>query len=367
MGSMADALTVDLERRFSTGVVVAAQFEASIREGSIVVLFGPSGSGKTTVVRSIAGLDRPDRGVIRFGHDVWLDTDAGLFVEPQGRRVGYVFQEAALFPHLTVRANVEYGLRHLPEAARTARSRELIAWVGLSDYAERHPGHLSGGQAQRVALARALAPEPRLLLLDEPFASIDAPARAELRRLLRQSVRRLDMACVVVTHDRTEAIALGDEMVVLAEGRVRQVGPVADVFRRPANLIVARSVGVESVLDASVEGVHDGLVDLRVGDAILHAADFGLDRHVREVFACIRAEDVTLGRSFRGAVSTRNHLAGQVVLIEAEGPVERISVDCGFPLAALITRHAREEMGLVEGTVVTAAIKATAVHLVPRS
>jgi molybdate transport system ATP-binding protein len=132
-------------------------------------------------------------------------------------------------------------------------------------------------------------------------------------------------------------------------------------------VIVAQSVGVESVLSATVERVQDGLVDLRIGDALLRAADLGLDHQVREVFACIRAEDVTLERSFRGAASARNHLAGHVVLIEAEGPVERITVDCGFPIAALITRQAREEMGLVEGTAVTAAIKATAVHLVPRS
>jgi molybdate transport system ATP-binding protein len=364
---MADALTVDIEQRFSTGVVIAARFNASMRGGAVVVLFGPSGSGKTTVVRAIAGLDRPDRGVIRFGHDTWLDSENAVFVEPQRRRAGYVFQEAALFPHRTVRGNIEYGLGHLSAAARVTRGQELIDLVGLTEYAERYPGHLSGGQAQRVALARALAPEPRLLLLDEPFASIDAPARVGLRRLLRQSVRRLGIACLVVTHDRTEAIALGDEMAVLAEGRVRQIGPVAEVFRRPANVIVAQSVGVESVLSATVERVQDGLVDLRIGDALLRAADLGLDHQVREVFACIRAEDVTLERSFRGAASARNHLAGHVVLIEAEGPVERITVDCGFPIAALITRQAREEMGLVEGTAVTAAIKATAVHLVPRS
>ena len=363
---MAGALKVDVEKRFPSGRVVAAHFETAIRGGAIVVLFGPSGAGKTTLVRSIAGLERPERGRIEYADELWFDG-TGAWVSPQLRRIGYVGQAPALFPHLTVRANVGYGLQARGSAARERRIDEMLALVDLSELQSRRPHELSGGQAQRVALARALAPEPRLLLLDEPFGALDAPARIRLRCDLRSIVRRVSASVVLVTHDRTDAIAIGDELIVLAEGRVRQCGPVLDVFRRPADLVVARTVGVESVLPARVERVENGLVDLAVGGRTLRAVDTDLDPAQRDVFACIRAEDVTLQRAAASGASTRNHLAGRIVSIESEGPLERVMVDCGFPLVALITRSAREDLTLTEGIPIVAAIKATAVHLVPRS
>jgi molybdenum ABC transporter ATP-binding protein len=366
---MAGALTVDIEKRFASGAIVSARFETAIRGGAIVVLFGPSGAGKTTVVRSVAGLEKPDRGTIRFAGDTWFDRD-GRWTPPQARRVGYVGQEPALFPHLTVRANVGYGLRGRPTAAGARGSEridEILALLDLAGLQGRRPHELSGGQTQRAALARALAPEPRLLLLDEPFAALDAPARVRLRSDLRSIVRALGASVVLVTHDRTEAIALGDELVVLAEGRVRQVGPVLDVFRRPADLVVARTVGVESVLPARIERTENGLIDLAVAGRTLRAVDADLDGRPQEVFACIRAEDVTLERAAAPGASARNHLPGRVVSIDSEGPLERVNLDCGFPLVALITRNAREELALAEGVPIVAAIKATAVHLVARS
>jgi len=363
---MANDLIVDVEKSFPSGVVVAARLCASLRGGAIVVLFGPSGSGKTTVVRSVAGLERPHRGTIQFAGETWFDASVGTFVEPQRRRVGYVSQEAALFQHLTVGGNVEYGLGHLPAAERAARAGEMLSLLDLDDLVPRYPRQLSGGQAQRVALARALAPKPRLLLLDEPFAALDTPTRGRLRSLLRASIERLGLSVVLVTHDRTEAMALGDQMAVLAGGRIRQIGPVLDVFRRPADLVVARSVGVESVVPARIERAENGLVELRVGEATLRAVEVDLEGSTREVFACIRAEDVTLERGSSSVASARNHLPGRIVSVESEGPLERVTIDCGFPLAALITRHACEEMSLKEGAPVVAAIKATSVHLVPR-
>ena len=363
---MADALIVEVRKRFPSGVIIAADLRLSLRPGGIAVLFGPSGSGKTTLVRCIAGLDRPDGGSIRFGSETWFDAASSVFAEPQRRHVGYVFQDAALFPHRTVRGNIEYGLGRLSAADRSSRTTELLGLLDLGDLADRYPRQLSGGEAQRVALARALAPNPRLLLLDEPFAALDAPSRGRLRRLLRGTIERLGIASVLVTHDRTEAIALGDQMAVLAEGRIRQVGPVLEVFRRPADLVVAQSVGVESVLPARVERTTNGLVELRVGLAMLRAVDADLDAQARDVFACIRAEDVTIERAASAAASARNHLPGRIVAVESDGQIERLTLDCGFPLAALITRDAREEMGLAEGVAVVAAIKATAVHLVPR-
>lgn len=364
---MADALSVDVEKRFATGRGVAAAFSVTLAPGEILVLFGPSGSGKTTVLRSIAGLERPDRGSVVFGGERWFDAARHVHVPPQRRQAACVFQDAALFPHLTVRQNVEFGVAPLPTAERDARVEEIFALLHLGELARSRPRQLSGGEAQRVALARALATRPRLLLLDEPFASLDTPTRGQLRTFLRASIRSCGMSAVLVTHDRTEAMALGDKMAVLAAGAIRQVGDVEDVFRRPADLVVARTLAVESVLSGTIERVAQGMVDLRVGGTILHAVDAGLDGTARNVFACIRAEDVTLERAVRPGASTRNHLAGRIISVESEGAVERVTIDCGFPLAALVTRQAREEMALQPGTEVVAGIKATAIHLVARA
>jgi molybdate transport system ATP-binding protein len=363
---MAGTLIVDIDKTFRSGASVSACFEAAMHAGSVVVVFGPSGSGKTTLVRSIAGLEQPDRGQIICAGEKWFESPR-LSVAPQDRRVGYVGQQPALFPHLSVRANIGYGLNGRSTAARERRIAEMLALFDLIRLEARHPAELSGGEAQRVALARALAPEPRMVLLDEPFAALDVTARVRLRSDLRSIVRRLGASVVLVTHDRTDAIAIGDELIVLAAGRVRQVGPVLDVFRRPADLVVARTVGVESVVPARVVRSENGLVELAVAAHIMRAVDDEARGGQPEVFACIRAEDVTLQRTAAAGVSARNHLSGRIVAIESEGALERVTVDCGFPLVSLITRDAREELSLAEGSPIVAAIKAAAVHLVPRS
>jgi molybdate transport system ATP-binding protein len=286
---MADALNVDLERRFAGGPTIAARLAVDLHGPTVLVLFGPSGSGKTTVLRALAGLDHPDCGYIRFRGQTWFDSESRVAVPPQARRTGCVFQDAALFPHLTARANVEYGIAQADREARRSQAAEMLSLVEAVELADRYPAELSGGQARRVALARALAARPHLLLLDEPFAALDQPAQTRLRRLLRSLLNALDIPCVLVTHDRTEALALGDQMAVLAGGSIRQVGPVTDVFRRPADLVVAQSVGVESVLAARVEHVQDGLADLAVGPARLRAVAEGLEPASRDVYACIRA------------------------------------------------------------------------------
>jgi molybdate transport system ATP-binding protein len=362
---MADVLTVDITQRFANGVLVSAAFHVELRAGGVVVLFGPSGAGKSTVLRAIAGLGRPGRGRVQLGDDLWFDADTRRWVEPQQRLVGYVSQDPALFPHLTVAGNVEYGLAHRGGAARPDIAA-LIEALGLGALLDRYPRQLSGGEAQRVALARAVARAPRLLLLDEPFAALDTPTRTHLRRALRALIRQLRIPAVLVTHDRTEAIAVGDQMIVLAEGRVRQVGPVNEVFQRPVDRVVAQSVGMESVIPAIVQRIEHGLVELSVGGAMLRAADAEAGTAGGEVLACVRAEDVTLERAAPASASARNHLRGRIVNIEAEGPLERVVVDCGFPLVALVTRHAREEMALCEGMPIVAAIKATSIHLVAR-
>ena len=367
-------LHVGVERRFA-GFTLSASLDADLGGGTVLVLFGPSGAGKTSILRQIAGLERPDTGAVRFGADTWCDTARSIWQPPQSRRAAVVFQEPALFPHLTVRDNLRYGVRPGSDRGQTGvrppsnprEVAEIEAMLGIADLEHRYPRALSGGEAQRVALARALATRPRLLLLDEPFAALDAPTRVRLRRDVRALLQTTATPAILVTHDRTEALAMGDLIAVVIGGRIRQVGAVADVFTRPLDAGIAAALGVEAVLPGRVAAVGGGLVEVSVGDLVLHAAERESIGAGADVYACIRAEDVTIETRSPGQASTRNHLAARVVAIAAEGPVDRVTLDCGFAIDALITRRSREEMQLSTGARVTAAVKATAIHLVPRA
>ncbi|GBC86339.1 Sulfate/thiosulfate import ATP-binding protein CysA [bacterium HR12] len=362
---MAGSLALDLERRYRGGAVVRAELEVPLEPAGVTVLFGPSGSGKTTILRCVAGLERPDAGAVRFADEVWSDAGSGRWVPPQRRRVGFLHQEPALFPHRTVRGNVAFGLRRVPRAERAERVEELLRRFGLSALAERRPGALSGGERQRVAVARALAPWPRLLLLDEPLSALDAPTREELRLELRRHLVAAGVPSLLVTHDRTEAMVLGDRIAVVVDGGIRQVGAVEEVFSRPADPEVARAVGVETVVAARVRERREGLLVLETHGRRLVALDPGVPGE--EVLACIRAEEVVLRLTEPVAESARNHLPGTVSMIRREGPLERIILDCGFELAALVTPEARRELGLEPGRSVVAVVKAPAVHCIPRS
>ncbi len=361
---MADRLIASFLRQHAPTVSVRADLEVAAGDSRVMVLFGPSGSGKTTILRCLAGLERPQAGFIRFGDERWFDAAAGINRPPQQRRLAYVSQHYGLFPHLTVEQNIRFGMEATAPNARS-RVETILRTVHLDGMAGRLPSQLSGGERQRVALARALARSPRLILLDEPLAALDLPLRDPMRRELRQFLRSVDVPSVVVTHDRVDALTLGDQMAVLAQGSIRQVGAVHEVFSRPIDATVAASVGVETVVPGEIVESADGLVTARVGATQVRAAHAtGLSS---SVFVCIRAEDVTLEGSPRGHVSARNQWTGRVVAIQPEGGVVRVTVDCGFPLSALITRPAYDELGLTQGVEVTAVVKATAVHLIPRS
>ena len=355
---MADELSVDIRKRYQGGPEITAQMSLPLDQPSVTVLFGPSGAGKTTVLRSMAGLEQPDAGTIRCGAEVWYDGSRGFQLAPQKRHVGYLSQDYAVFPHLTVKANVAYGLRHWSADG-------LLARFGLTELADRHPRQLSGGELQRVALARALARHPRLLLLDEPLSALDAPTRLRLRGDLRELLTGVRIPAIVVTHDRTEALALGDSIAIMIGGRLRQAGAVDRVFECPADAAVAEAVGVETICPARVVSRSGGLMTVEIGPARLVAVDTA-DAHP-EVFACIRAESVTLERNVSGnPTSARNHLPGRIVSVAAEGPLARVVLDCGFRLTAIVTRQSEEEMGLREGEQVTAVVKATSIRVVPR-
>jgi iron(III) transport system ATP-binding protein len=213
-----------------------------VHPGEMVALLGPSGCGKTTVLRCLAGFLRPDRGTVVLDGRV-LDDEAGAHVPPERRGLGVVFQEHALFPHLSVADNVAFGLRALRPAARRARVAEVLRLVGLAGLEARRPNELSGGQQQRVALARAIAPRPRLLLLDEPFSSLDALLRAEMRAEVLRVLRAEGATAVLVTHDQEEALQLADRVAVMQGGRIEQVGTPEEVYTRPRTLFVAQFLG----------------------------------------------------------------------------------------------------------------------------
>ena len=238
----------DLHRRFGTTVVLRGT-DLTIAPGEVTAVLGPSGGGKTTLLRLIAGFDRPDAGEVEI--DGVRVAGSGTFVAPEHRRVGIVPQEGALFPHLDVAGNVGYGLRRGPD--RAARIAEMLELVGMAHAAEARPAQLSGGQQQRVALARALAPRPALLLLDEPFASLDAATRAQVRDEVFDMVRTAGATAVLVTHDQQEAMSVADTVAVLLDGRIAQHAAPAELYRHPVSLDVARFVGDAVVLPGRLD------------------------------------------------------------------------------------------------------------------
>lgn len=224
----------------------------SIYEGELLTLLGPSGCGKTTTLRLLAGLERPSAGTIRIGEDVVAGPDT--FVPPENRDVGLVFQDFALFPHLTVKENVTFGLPDMAEDDRDDRLNELLELVDLKGFEDRTPDQLSGGEKQRIALARSLAPEPAILLLDEPFSNLDVRLRVEMREEVRRILKTAGVTAVSVTHDQEEALSISDRVAVMHEGRIEQAGRPETVFQNPESRFVASFLGQASFLSARVDG-----------------------------------------------------------------------------------------------------------------
>jgi iron(III) transport system ATP-binding protein len=245
-----------LHKSFGTHPVLTG-LDLSVPAGSFTAILGSSGSGKTTLLRLLAGFDRPDRGIVKIGERV-VDGDT-VHVQPEQRRIGYVPQEGGLFPHLTVAANVGFGLSR---AARRGRASELLELVGLADLGRRYPHQLSGGQQQRVALARALAIEPEVVLLDEPFASLDAHMRASVREEVQQILQASAATTLLVTHDQDEALSLADRVAVLRDGRIAQYAAPQELYARPIDDRLARFVGEANLLVGVLDGA---LVDTPLG------------------------------------------------------------------------------------------------------
>ena len=364
---MAGEIVADFSRRFPQGLLIHAQdLRFRCDTARITVLFGPSGAGKTTVLRCLAGLDCPDAGSIRCGDQVWFDQARSICLPPWRRNIGYLAQDGALFPHLDVVRNIAFGLRELPSEARAARVEETIRLLNLNGLESRLPQQLSGGEQQRVALARAVARRPQLLLLDEPLSALDLPARTRLRTELRWLLLQFGIPVLVVTHDRVESLALGDDLIVIDRGQIAQRGSVEEVFSRPSSVDVAGIVLVETIQPARVIRFEDGLLTVAVGETRLSALVSNLPPDVMDVFVCIRAEDVIVLGSDATRASPRNQLPATVTSLVQEGPMVRLSLNCGFPLTALLTKQACVELNLKPGDKVVALIKAPQIHVIPR-
>ena len=329
-----------------------------IPAGGYAVVLGPTGSGKTTLLEAVAG-HRP----IAAGRIAIAGTDVTA-APPERRALGLVPQHYHLFPHLTVGANIGYGLAQRRAAERAERVREVAALLEVEPLLSRGVGDLSGGERQRVTLARALAPRPHALLLDEPFAALDPATRDRLRDRLRTIHQHERLTTIHVTHDFEDALRLGDQALVLLNGRSAQVGTPDAVFRAPASPEVAGFVGAGTVLPGRVVRTGGSAAD-PLFPARFESAGLTLDvlaSREGPAHAVIRPEQVVIARGIVPG-SARNQLPAVVRRLEQLGPVVRVHLDAGEPLVALVTATAAETLGLAIGQPVTAAIKATAVQV----
>ncbi len=332
------------------------------RDG-ITAVFGPSGSGKTTIVNAIAGLIHPDQGRITLNGKVLFDRVAGIDLPPRKRRIGYVFQDGRLFPHLDVAGNIRFGARFAPGPHDSAREAEIVDLLGLGGLLSRRPGGLSGGEKQRVALARALLSQPDLLLMDEPLAALDGPRKDEILPYLEALRHEAQVPIVYVSHSVAEVARLADHLVILQAGKVVRDGPVAEVLSDPAVLpfVGVREAG--SILNVTVaEHEADGLsrLDTGAGDLLLPGVTAGVGTGLR---IRVLAQDLLIALEPPRGLSSRNILPVTVdSLHRGDGPGVAVQLRLGeHRLLARVTRRSLQRMELAVGQQVFAIIKATAV------
>ena len=324
------------------------RLELELEVDGTVALVGPSGAGKTSVLRAVTGLVKPAGGRIALGEDVWFDSARRIFRKPDERRVGLVFQEYALFPHMTVRENVAYAGRH--------RVDEYLERFRVSHLAHAKPTELSGGERQRVALARALARDPKVLLLDEPLSALDAHTKSEVRHELAELLRDLGLPTLLVTHDYEDAAALADEVGVLVDGTLRQLARPAELVAAPRDAFVASFTGA-NLLHGEAHGTV-GMTQVRLPDG---ACVYSTDEATGAVGVVVYPWDISLARE-HAEDSALNVLHGEVSSVVEIG--NRVRVRIG-PITAEVTAASAERLNLATGTRVYATFKATGTRLVP--
>jgi molybdate transport system ATP-binding protein len=353
--------------------VLEADFQAA---PGFTILFGPSGAGKTTTLDCVAGLAKPDSGQISIGDRVLFDAARRLDLPVSKRRVGYVFQSLALFPHLTVEKNIRYGLMDLPQAERSARTSAILEAFRIAHLAQRYAREISGGESQRTALARTLVTDPAVLLLDEPLAALDAPTKSKIIDDLREWNQAHHIPILYVTHSREEVFALGERVIVLDAGRIVEQGTPHEVMEAPRQETVAQLVGFENIFDAVVEAVHPerGTMMCKItmcrvtgdGGSVLIETPLVRGGVGSALRVGIRAGDILLAIVPPVGLSARNVIPGRIISLEQRDVIVCARVKCRVEIEVHLTLAARDALQLAPGREVWLVIKTHSCHLMQR-
>lgn len=360
--SLAARLRKRVERNGNDFIVEIA-FEA---EAGITILFGASGAGKTTLLSCIAGLQTPDAGRIALGQRVFFDRDLGIDLPVQRRNVGYVFQDLALFPHLSAQDNVAYGLSDVNKHDRRRRTAAILESFRIAHLRGNKPGEISGGERQRVALARALVTDPCLLLLDEPLAALDAATKGKIIDDLRNWNEAHRVPILYVTHSHDEVFALGERVLAMENGRIVAQGTPHEVMMAPRQETVAQLAGFENILDAEVLSVHEdrGTMTCRIGNSQVVLETPLVRAKIDSTLRIgIRAGDILLATIQPQGLSARNVIPGRIVSLQQRDVIVIARVDCGVELNVQLTLAARDSLELREGRDVWLIVKTHACHL----
>ena len=362
-----EQLTVRVQKRFRGESDSQFTLEVQLAvAGGFTILFGASGAGKSTLLDCIAGLQTPDEGTIAIGETILFDSQSRVNLPPSRRSVAYLLQSLALFPHMTVEQNVQYGLPSLNKADRDARSGDVLESFRISSLVQRRPNEISAGERQRVALARALVTRPRVLLLDEPLTALDAVTKARILDDLRAWNRRHRIPILYVTHDREEVFALGESAIVLEEGRIVAQGSPHEVLQRPQSETVAQLAGFENIFDCSMTGSHPeyGTMTCRIAGSTLDLevplvrVNVSLPLRVG-----IRAGDILLASSKPQGLSARNVVDGTITSLEQRDMKVIAVVTCGPAFEVHLTLGARESLQLKPGARVWLVVKTYSCHV----
>ena len=341
--------------------------DVEIPTDGVTAIFGPSGCGKTTFLRCLAGLERSKKGRIQFGNEVWQDESQGMFMPIARRPIGYVFQEPRLFPHLSVQANLEYGLKRTPKGQQKFSSEQIIEILGIQHLLDRRPHFLSGGEQQRVAMGRALLTSPELLLMDEPLSSLDVTRKREILPFIQRLDKELHLPIIYVSHSLQEVLQLARTLVLLKEGRVTGVGPISEVFSQIDSRTLMEESHVGAVIDTTVEE-HDaefGLTKLGFGGRHLYVPhqDQPLGHELRVQILARDVSIVTSTPTFQSSVlNIFEATVSEVGVVKSGTPFVDVKLDIGCPLLATITRKSLATLQLQPGQHVHAQIKAVALR-----
>jgi len=333
----------------------------------ITILFGASGAGKSTLLDCIAGLTRPDEGRILLSGDVLFDSVRAIHIPAPKRRIAYVFQTLALFPHLSAEENVAYGPRNLPEEQRRERVGEILKVFRVEKLRKQRPGEISGGEKQRIALARSLVTEPRALLLDEPLTGLDAELKAAIVDDLRGWNTAKAIPILYVTHNRDEVDALGERVIALDNGRVVTAGAPMEVLNAPRRKKLAQAAGFENLLNATVLDLReaDGVMRVKLGESACEIeVPLGYAAAGSSVQVAIRAGDILLATERPRGLSARNVMEGRILSLEQRGTMAIAHVDCGVTFVAHVTPGAVRVLELTAGRCVWLVLKTHSCHLV---